>query len=562
MTERSPWFDRTQDLALTLTRWPSVTGTPDEAAFGPRLRDFLARWPYFEAHPEHLWLSPIPGSDALNVFALVAGTEPDTVVLSGHYDTVSTAPYGELQPLATEPHTLLRALLAQLDREDLTAAEAQARADLRSGDFLPGRGLLDMKAGLAAGLAVLERYAACAAGERRSHLLLIASPDEEGASSGARHVAHLLPDLMGARNLHVRLGLNLDATNAAEDGQDGRTIYLGTVGKLLVSALVVGRPTHAGYPFDGTSAALMAAELVRRIEGHPDLADHAHGAAAPPPICLTMQDDRTRYDVTTPAAVWCAFNVLTHRRSPAEVLSQFEALAHEAADAALSTFRNRAEGAASPSAPGLADQRARILTVAELRALAVMRRGAAQVSALEAATPPGPDPLQASRHLTQGLLSLAGLEGPLIVLGFGGVHYPHAHVGDAPDGDDMRAWVEQQRAAFARQAGQTIGVRPYFAGISDISFFGQVPSAGTRDVVVRQTVHPAHCSPQREDALRFPVLNVGPWGRDYHQKLERVHQPYAFDTLPRLLWHLSVAAFPKRSRGPSEREGALLELHS
>ncbi|GGL17626.1 M20/M25/M40 family metallo-hydrolase [Deinococcus radiotolerans] len=544
MTEPCSWFDRTEQLALTLTRWPSVTATPDEAAFGPRLRDLLASWPYFEAHPDHLWLSPIPGSDASNVCALVAGTDPDTVLLTGHYDTVSTAPYGALQPLATEPHALLDALLAQLDRDDLTAAEVLARADLRSGDFLPGRGLLDMKAGLAAGLAVMERYAARPAHDRRGHLLLIASPDEEATSSGARHAAQVLPGLTAARGLRVRLGLNLDATSAAGDGQDGRAVYLGSVGKLLITALMVGRPTHAGYPFDGTSAALMAAELLRRAEGHPDLADHAHGAAAPPPICLTVQDDRTHYDVTTPAAVWCAFNVLTHRRSPAEVLAQFETLAHQAADAARRTFSDRAARASSPSAPGLAVQRTLIVTAADLRAHATERAGEARVRALEAATPPGPDPLQASRRLTHGLLTLAGLEGPLIVLGLGSLHYPHVHLEDAPGGAAVRAWVEDECAAFARLTGHVIGIRPYFAGISDVSFFGQVPSAGTQDVVARQTVHPAHVSPPREDGLKFPVLNVGPWGRDYHQKLERVHRPYAFGTLPRLLCHLSVTARP------------------
>jgi len=33
----------------------------------------------------------------------------------------------------------------------------------------------------------------------------------------------------------------------------------------------------------------------------------------------------------------------------------------------------------------------------------------------------------------------------------------------------------------------------------------------------------------------WPCINIGPWGRDYHTWLERLHAPYAFETLPRVL---------------------------
>jgi arginine utilization protein RocB len=33
----------------------------------------------------------------------------------------------------------------------------------------------------------------------------------------------------------------------------------------------------------------------------------------------------------------------------------------------------------------------------------------------------------------------------------------------------------------------------------------------------------------------WPAINIGPWGRDYHTPLERLHVPYAFQTLPRVL---------------------------
>jgi arginine utilization protein RocB len=33
----------------------------------------------------------------------------------------------------------------------------------------------------------------------------------------------------------------------------------------------------------------------------------------------------------------------------------------------------------------------------------------------------------------------------------------------------------------------------------------------------------------------IPSVNLGPWGRDYHTPLERLHGPYAFEVLPGLI---------------------------
>ena len=40
----------------------------------------------------------------------------------------------------------------------------------------------------------------------------------------------------------------------------------------------------------------------------------------------------------------------------------------------------------------------------------------------------------------------------------------------------------------------------------------------------------------------YPVINIGPWGRDYHHWLERLHAPYAFEVLPKLVLHVTKAA--------------------
>ena len=65
----SPWAERTRELAVTLTGWPSVTGSPGETQFAPLLQALLRRWPTLRQ--EDVWLSPARhGHPAWNLYAL------------------------------------------------------------------------------------------------------------------------------------------------------------------------------------------------------------------------------------------------------------------------------------------------------------------------------------------------------------------------------------------------------------------------------------------------------------------------------------------------------------
>jgi len=41
------------------------------------------------------------------------------------------------------------------------------------------------------------------------------------------------------------------------------------------------------------------------------------------------------------------------------------------------------------------------------------------------------------------------------------------------------------------------------------------------------------------DALEYPVVNIGPWGREFHQRLERLYTPYAFDVFPDFIFEIA-----------------------
>ncbi len=544
MDRLSPLGQRALDLAIRFTRWPSVTGTPGEAAFPRLLVETLAAMPYFAAHPEHLMLQPIPGDPfgRANVMALVAAGGPRTVTLSGHFDTVPVDDYGELAPLATEPDALREAILARLAG---TPADQLARADLESGDYLPGRGLLDMKSGLAVGVAVLERFAAEPGGG--GNLLLIATADEEDRSVGMRAAADALPGVLARFGLEVGLGLNLDALIDNGDGSAGRIVALGCVGKLLLSALVVGREAHACYPLNGVNAGYLAAELVCEMEFAPELSEEDGIELAAPPTVLGSRDLKSVYNVTTPGRAWVTWNVLTQRRGAEQVLAVATQLAGAAIARAMTRMTERNDRLANPMPMSAGWDEVPVLSFAELRQFAAERDAGFEDRFLEQAAAlmahPELDLPSRCRMLTELAWDAAGLPGPAIVLGFASLPYPATALPTTPQGQELERRIRAVAAAVAARHGTSITPVRHLPVIVDMPLLGHVDADDLR----RTSTHtPVWGSSIEWDLDRaptpgIPVLNVGPWGRDYHHWLERVHCPYAFGALPDLVSELARA---------------------
>jgi arginine utilization protein RocB len=106
----------------------------------------------------------------------------------------------------------------------------------------------------------------------------------------------------------------------------------------------------------------------------------------------------------------------------------------------------------------------------------------------------------------------------------------------------LRQVLTRQAAALSQAAGTPISLRPFFPGISDVSFLGGNVSA--QEMETLRANSPAWDSRTGFDfgatsALDLPAVNIGPWGRDYHQRIERVYAPYSFEVLPELLWRIA-----------------------
>lgn len=525
-----------QELAVRLTERPSVTGTEGEASFGPWLEDFLRTAGHWGPAPE-VWTIPAGPGDARRCVAmLVRRSGPGTVLLTGHYDTVTAADYGELAPLASRPFDLLPALVARVAQAPLGTAEARARDDLASGRFLPGRGLLDMKAGLAAGLAAMTAF--CEDPHATGNLLFIAVPDEENASAGARAGAAALGALARERGLEVRAAINLDSISDDGDGTAGRVVALGTVGKVLPWALVVGAGVHSGFPLQGLNAAVLAGALAQRLEWAPELTDESAAEPGTPVSLLSLKDTKGGYDVTTPGAAFATWSVLNHRRDPSTVLDAVERLAQEALDGCLALMRGRAarsgqeSGLVSwlPSIPVLRYGR----VLAEVESVLPGTRAAfdAHARRMLDGGASAPDVAQA---LSLMLWERSGLPGPAVMVGLGSVPYLATHLDDAR----LRAAVGGLVAEAPARHGVSLRAVEYFAGISDMSFWGQGDAGAFARLAPDTPGWDAVAGLHAGSLAQVPCVNLGPWGRDYHRPWERIEAEHGFRALPRLIHDLA-----------------------
>ena len=112
------------------------------------------------------------------VCGFIPGRKKDTVIFLNHHDVVGTEAYGILRDDAFSPDRLLQELI-QFEKDE------SVLSDLKSGEWMVGRGSCDMKGGAAAQLAVFEEYASQGGGE--AGLLFVSLPDEESYSTGMRY---------------------------------------------------------------------------------------------------------------------------------------------------------------------------------------------------------------------------------------------------------------------------------------------------------------------------------------------------------------------------------------
>lgn len=535
--------EKIKNIAVELTRTRSVVGTCGEVTIAEEIYKHLGKIEYFKSHPENLRYLPIKNDELgrKSVLAFIEGTKRQskrTMLSLGHIDTAGIDDFAELKEYADKP---------EIVKEKLKAIKfcEETLAELNSPDWIFGRGIFDMKTGVAALLVMLEEFTK-QIDDLNGNLVFIGVPDEEGNSAGMLACVEELEQLARERDWEFIAAVDTDYMTTKYPGDENKYVYIGTVGKLLPCFYLYGEETHVGEAFNGLDANLLASEVMYQVDLSTDLCDIADGEVTLPPISLCQRDLRTEYSVQTTNAVNLYFNYATHSSQPDEVLAKCKAKAEQSFENVIKRLNEEYEkycNLANIPFRKLPWQ-AQVLTYDELYQHVKSEMGdkidkilADLVAALKTK---GVDDREFSLAIVQEVHKYYSDQNSKIVVYFAPPYYPHIFV-EGYDEKEKRllSAVEQAVNDVKAQYEYNIVMKKFYPYISDLSYCGI--SQNTTSIKGLTDNMPAwphkyNLPIKSMQNISMPVVNIGPFGKDAHKLSERLCTAYSFDAMPQILY--------------------------
>ncbi|NBG88091.1 M20/M25/M40 family metallo-hydrolase [Isachenkonia alkalipeptolytica] len=509
--------------------------------YEPIIEDVILNWfrerEYFQENPEYFGTEPLE-DDAFRrevVWALVRGEGKETVVLIHHHDAVGIEEYGSLEDMAFRPEELKEALKSRVKKKAVLR-------DLQDENWIFGRGTADMKSGAALQMGVVDHFTKRK--DFKGNLLILSVPDEETISKGMLQGVELLHKLHQKYGLNYKLAINSEPY--FNNVRDKALYYEGSVGKVMPIIYAKGVTSHISNPYNGISPSMIMANIQRRTELNPGLCDVHENDATPPPMWVHLKDQKKVYDASIPEAAVGFFNWLTFVKEPHEILESLKEFAQEAVTETLvfvdGSYQAFCEMNHQDYEP--IDYSPIILDFEEAYEWAKEDGGERFVTEYEETLfllkQDFKDNKVTLPELSVKLIALAGehinIEEPVVIIGLSGPYYPHINnhniIGDDLKLDERLNRITKQYYNFAFQKNE------YFMGMSDLSYCGF--TGKPEDIAVIKRNSPGwdevYSIPFKEmQKLNMKVVNIGPWGKDLHQRSERVYAPDVFERIPTII---------------------------
>lgn len=510
-----------RSLLTELVGWESMTLTEGERQFPIKLQKKLQDLDYFRNFPEHLTLHDADFRRKSLVALYKHPEAKDTICLISHFDTVNTEEYGEFKPLATQPEELTK--LFGEKRDELPE---EVRLDLESGEYLFGRGTMDMKMGLAMHMRLIEK---ASMENWPINLLLLTVPDEEVNSSGMRNAVSTLLELQEEHDLIYKLFLNGEPVFTKKPGENKYYIYSGTIGKIMPAALFYGKETHAGQPFSGLTSPYIASFLTQIMEWNDEFQETILDELTPVPVTLQQKDLRMEYSTQTPYRSAALYNVFLMERNASEIMDLFERIANEAAEAC-----NDAYGKVCKKHKVDPIGKVKVVRYQQLLHYAINKFGVDYIEELkkEIHAHEEWDDREKSYRITDNLMIQCQELAPAIIILFAPPYYPAVNSTGNELVEDCVKFVTEKALKKFNLPVERIH---YFNGICDLSYVSYTDTGEGWTAFETNTPvwGDSYTVPFKEmKRLNAPVLNIGPFGKDAHKRTERLHVKNAFEQVP------------------------------
>lgn len=514
--------------------------------FERNIEKFYKKWfgkvEYFKNNPENYGFFEIQG-DYLGrkiPWCLLKGKGNDTVVFINHYDCVETGNYGLLEPVCLKPYELEEAFKNKgIELPDSVAD------DLQSNEWLFGRGLADMKGGIAIQLALFEEYSK---GDNfNGNIVFISVPDEENLSAGMRSGILKLKELKNKYDFDYKLMLNSEPHE--RENKTKPVFYNGSIGKIMPVVYVRGKQTHIGYVYKGFNPINLLSEIIRKTELNTRFIEKKGNTIAPAPTWLYSKDRKTAYDVSMPEAACGYMSILSLEKTPMELMKELKEISIKAFKTVIKDLNESYKKYTSML--GIEYETIKIepevLFYSELYEKAMRDSGEkfehAYLGIMEEVkkgfNKNEISMIDAANIIIEKTLDFIKDTEPCVVLALTPPYYPSVNnnmLGEKSKKiDEVTEYVKNYSK---KKFNQGITVQSYFTGISDLSYAMFVSNQKDVDYIENNMLmwKDIYYIPLEEiKEISMPVINIGPWGEDIHKYTERVYKEDLYYKTPELI---------------------------
>ncbi|MEB8093186.1 M20/M25/M40 family metallo-hydrolase [Mammaliicoccus lentus] len=515
-----------EKLLKKLVSHASITHSEGEKTFPYFLMNEYLKLDYFKSREDQIILQPTgDGRNAVLAY-YKAPNSKKTLICISHYDTVGIDDFSEYKMHAFEMDKL-----TEIFKENDKYLSEDAKEDIKTGDYLFGRGSMDMKPGLMIHMSTLEK----AIYESWDiNIIVVSVPDEEVGSLGILKAVEKLNQLRKEDQLEFELHLNSEPTFSQAEKDSNHYIYSGTIGKIMPSVLCYGKETHVGQPTQGLSSNYIQSFINKEMEYNPTFKEEYKEETTPLPVSLMSRDIKEHYDVQTPFRTVALYNIFLFNKNAEDVFKTFNSIVEKAVKECEETYQNIIKNEGQSRKINI-----NIMTFKELKLTAIEEFGEAHVNLIiEQIINQISDERAQAIEIADQLMHMLKNLGPTVITFFAPPYYPAAHSSEDSFIDEIVETVSQKSL---EQFDRTSKRQYFFNGISDLSYAKYRQDDDGFESYIEQTpnFNQSYFIPFHDiKEISAPVLNIGPIGKDAHQVTERIHTKSAFEEIPYLIEHV------------------------
>jgi arginine utilization protein RocB len=527
--------ERVELITRSLVALKSYNGSDGESQKAHYIYEMIRSFPYFQKNPDNVWMQKVPndGIGRHNVFALLDGETAKTLVFHAHYDTVGTEDYGALQDMAHDPDFLQKFFM---DYE----GEEKVKEDALSGNWLFGRGSLDMQSGIAVHLANLLHFSEQGK-PPQGNLLFLFNGDEESEHGGMIAALTDLDRLKG-EGFDYLAAINTDFISPIYDGDCKRYIYTGAAGKFLPGFYIYGREAHVGDVLTSIDPTAIASKINLEINQNLDFAEKIPGEFTLPPSCLYFKDDKLAYNVQTPLSTSIYFNYFVYEKTARDVLYEMKKAAMKSV--AHLEIRSREQYESYRSYHNFPERELSwhvdVLTLREY-VFWLKERGLDPDPVMEEIylMHEGEDRRTIAYKMVEAMQHLDPDRTPRVIIFFAPPFLPHNYLNEENEyGKKVKEVLDTCLEQISRETGEEFVLKRFFPYLADGSFLSLHEEDADIEVIKKNLplindLYPVPIETIRK--LNIPSINIGVYGKDGHQWTERVYKPYTFSVLPEVI---------------------------